>query len=188
MTPIHVTPRRFGDSRGWFVESWNKARFEEWGITCDFVQDNHSLSAAKGTLRGLHFQTGEHVQAKLVRCLRGRVFDVAVDVRRDSPTFRQWVGVELSAERGNQLFVPPGYAHAFLTLEDACEVAYKVDAYYAPSADGGIAWNDPEVAIAWPLAAGELPLLSDKDAKLPTLAASQIDFPYDGQPMLPITD
>jgi dTDP-4-dehydrorhamnose 3,5-epimerase len=188
LTAIHVTPRRFADSRGWFTESWNRARFEDWGISAVFCQDNHSLSRATGTLRGLHFQRSPHGQAKLVRCTRGRVFDVAVDIRRNSPTFRQWVGVELSAERGNQLFIPVGYAHAFVTLEPDCEVAYKVDAYYAPEADGGVRWDDPSLAIDWPLAAGASPLLSDKDAALPFLAEIDADFAYDGRPLLPIAN
>ena len=186
MTVKHLTPSRHEDSRGWFTESWNRARFEEWGVRAEFCQDNHSLSVTKGTLRGLHFQRPPHAQAKLVRCLRGRVFDVAVDIRKDSPTFRHWVGVVLSASLGNQLFIPAGYAHGFLTLEDACEIAYKVDAYYAPDADGGIAWNDPAIAIDWPLDSGT-PLLSDKDAKLSNISECDCDFVYDGNPLLPLS-
>ena len=185
MTVIHVTPQRFSDSRGWFCETWTRHRFESWGIVAEFCQDNHSLSRPAGTIRGLHFQRVPDAQAKLVRCLRGRVFDVAVDVRKASPTFGQWVSVELTAERGNQLFIPAGYAHAFLTLEDDCEVAYKVDAYYAPQSDGGIAWDDPDLAIDWPLD-GLSPLLSEKDAKLPRLKDIDLDFPYDGNPLLPL--
>jgi dTDP-4-dehydrorhamnose 3,5-epimerase len=183
--PTLITPRRFSDSRGWFTESWNARTFAAQGITTEFCQDNHSLSRPAFTLRGLHFQRTPHAQAKLVRCLRGRIFDVAVDIRAHSPTFKQWVGVELSAEAGNQLFVPAGYAHGFLTLEPDCEVAYKVDAYYAPEADGGIAWNDPNIAIDWPLD-GALPHLSDKDAALPALADAAFDFAYDGHPLLPL--
>jgi dTDP-4-dehydrorhamnose 3,5-epimerase len=185
MSVVHVTPRRFEDSRGWFCETWNQARFEDWGITASFCQDNQSLSVHAGTLRGLHFQRAPHAQAKLVRCLRGRIFDVAVDIRRASPTYKHWVGVELTAADGNQLFIPAGYAHAFLTLEDGCEVAYKVDAYYAPEADGGIAWNDPDIGIDWP-SVGGAPLLSEKDAGLPRLADIDVDFPYDGRPLLPL--
>lgn len=185
MTVLHVTPRRFEDTRGWFSETFNAARAAEWGIDVPFCQDNHSLSAHAGTLRGLHFQTAPHAQSKLVRCLRGRIFDVAVDIRRASPTYHKWVGVELSAALGNQLFIPAGYAHAFLTLEDDCEVAYKVDAYYAPEADGGIAWNDPDIGITWP-ATGGTPLLSDKDAALPKLSEINVDFAYDGNPLLPL--
>jgi dTDP-4-dehydrorhamnose 3,5-epimerase len=185
MTVVLVTPRRFGDARGWFTESWNRARFEDWGIKAEFCQDNHSLSQGSGTLRGLHFQRAPHAQAKLVRCLKGRIFDVAVDIRRASPTYRRWVGVELSAEKGNQLFIPAGYAHGFVTLEVDVEVAYKVDAYYAPEADGGVAWDDPGIRIDWPLG-GAAPLLSDKDAALPTLSSVDVDFDYDGNPLLPL--
>lgn len=155
------------------------------GINALFCQDNQSLSRTAGTLRGLHFQRHPHAQAKLVRCLRGRIFDVAVDIRRQSPTYKKWVGVELSAERGNQLFIPAGYAHGFLTLEDNCEIAYKVDAYYAPESDGGIAWNDPEIDIIWPLSL-PFPLLSDKDSQLPALTSIDANFAYDGNPLLPL--
>lgn len=185
MSVVHVTPLRFEDSRGWFVESWNQAKFESLGIRAEFCQDNHSSSSKAGTLRGLHFQRMPNSQAKLVRCLRGHVFDVAVDIRRASPTYKQWVGVELSATLGNQLFIPAGYAHGFLALEDNCEVAYKVDAYYAPDFEGGVIWNDADIGIDWNLA-GRTPLLSDKDAKLPTLAELTLDFAYDGRPLLPI--
>jgi dTDP-4-dehydrorhamnose 3,5-epimerase len=186
MSAKMITPRRFADSRGWFSESWNARTFSEFGIMTNFFQDNHSLSRSALTLRGLHFQRTPDAQAKLVRCLRGRIYDVAVDIRAESPTFRQWVGVELSAELGNQLFVPAGYAHGFLTLEADCEVAYKVDAYYAPGSDGGIAWNDPGLGIAWPLD-GQSPHLSDKDAALPCLADAHFNFAYDGNPLLPLT-
>lgn len=185
MSVIQVSPQRFSDGRGWFSETWTRHRFESWGISAEFCQDNHSLSRQAGTIRGLHFQRAPDAQAKLVRCLRGRIFDVAVDVRKASPTFGKWVGVELTAERGNQLFIPAGYAHAFLTLEDDCEVAYKVDAYYAPQSDGGIAWDDPDIAVDWPLD-GLTPLLSDKDAKLPRLKDIDVDFPYNGNPLLPL--
>ncbi len=177
-----VRPRRFADSRGWFSESWNRARFESWGITGDFCQDNHSLSVAKHTLRGVHFQTAPYAQAKLVRCVRGRIWDVAIDLRRASPTFGHWVSAELSSENGDELFIPKGYGHAFLTLEENCEVIYKVDAPYAPEADGGILWRDPRLAIGWPLEGGA-PQLSDKDAKLPLLADLALDFPYDDKPL-----
>jgi dTDP-4-dehydrorhamnose 3,5-epimerase len=181
-----VTTRRFADARGWFSETFNARRFAAAGIAAEFVQDNHSLSRPAGTLRGLHFQRAPHAQAKLVRCLRGRIYDVAVDLRRESPTFRRWVGAELSDAGGEQLFVPAGFGHAFLTLEPDCEVAYKVDAYYAPEADGGIAWNDPALAVDWPLGGGE-PVLSDKDAALPMMAQAAFDFPYDGRPLAPLT-
>jgi dTDP-4-dehydrorhamnose 3,5-epimerase len=186
MTAIHITPRRFADSRGWFSESWNAQVFEAAGIRANFCQDNHSLSAPAYTLRGLHFQRAPHAQAKLVRCVRGSIYDVAVDIRRGSPTYGRSVAAVLSADIGNQLFVPAGYAHGFLTLEPNCEVAYKVDAYYAPEADGGIAWNDPTLAINWPLD-GTQPHLSDKDAALPKLADAAFDFAYDGNPLIPLT-
>ena len=180
-----LRPRRFADARGWFSESWNAARFAGWGVDVSFVQDNHSLSRAAGTLRGLHFQTAPFAQAKLVRCTRGAIFDVAVDIRSASPTYRHWVSAELSAENGDQLFVPAGYAHGFLTLEPDTEVMYKVDAPYAPEADGGVIWNDAMLAIDWPLG-GAAPLLSDKDALLPTLDKVAADFGYDGKPLLPL--
>ena len=186
MSVLLVRPRRFADQRGWFSESWNRERFSAWGIDADFCQDNHSLSRAVGTLRGLHFQTPPYAQAKLVRCTRGAIFDVAVDIRKASPSWRQWIGAELSAENGDQLFIPAGYAHGFLTLEADSEVMYKVDAAYAPEADGGIIWNDPVLGIGWPLAAGDAPLLSDKDALLPLLDAIDVDFPYDGRPLMPL--
>jgi dTDP-4-dehydrorhamnose 3,5-epimerase len=182
-----ITPRRFADARGWFCESWNARSLAELGVSADFCQDNHSLSKPAFTLRGLHFQGAPHAQAKLVRCLRGRIFDVAVDLRRESPSFKQWVSVELTAEIGNQLFVPAGYAHGFLTLEPDCEVAYKVDAYYEPEADGGIAWNDPDLAINWPLG-GFTPHLSNKDCSLPIFADAAFDFAYDGNPLLPLAN
>lgn len=185
MTATMIVPRRFEDSRGWFSETWNAADLVKLGIHNAFCQDNHSRSVAAGTLRGIHFQRTPHAQAKLVRCLKGRIFDVAVDIRRDSPTFKKWIGVELTAALGNQLFIPAGYAHAFLTLEPDCEVAYKVDAYYAPESDGGIAWNDPELAIDWPLK-GSWPFLSDKDHALPVIAQADFDFPYDGKPLEPL--
>lgn len=178
-----INTRRFEDARGWFSETYNCKRFAAAGIRADFIQDNHSLSAQAGTLRGIHFQRPPDAQAKLVRCLRGRIFDLAVDLRRDSPTFSRWVGVELSAANGEQLYVPVGFGHAFLTLEPDCEVAYKVDRFYAPQADGGILWSDPSLAIDWPHQVGG-PVLSDKDAALPTLAqAPDLDFPYDGCPL-----
>lgn len=186
MSVLLVRPRRFRDARGWFSESWNADRFAGWGIDAAFVQDNHSYSAPAFTLRGLHFQTPPHAQAKLVRCTRGAIFDVAVDVRPDSPTYRRWVAAELSAETGDQLFIPAGFAHGFLTLTPDCEVMYKVDAPYAPAADGGIAWDDPDIAIDWPLPAGAQPLLSDKDAALPRLAALTSPFAYDGKPLVPL--
>ena len=187
MPVMHIVPQRFSDARGWFMETWNQDRLQKLGATGHFCQDNQSVSVKAGTIRGLHFQRMPHAQAKLVHCPRGRIFDVAVDLRRASPTFKKWVGVELSAERGNQLFVPAGFGHAFITLEDDCHVAYKVDAYYAPQADGGIRWDDPELAIDWPMG-GVAPILSDKDASLPFLSDSAFDFPYDGNPLAPLSN
>ena len=187
MSVVHITPQRFADARGWFTETWNEDRFQKLGVNSQFCQDNQSASVKAGTIRGIHFQRTPHAQAKLVRCVKGRIFDLAVDLRRASPTFKKWVGVELSAERGNQLFVPAGFGHAFITLEDDCHVAYKVDAYYAPQADGGIRWDDPELAIDWPMG-NVAPILSDKDASLPFLSDSAFDFPYDGNPLAPLSN
>lgn len=182
MKPLVILPRRFEDPRGWFSETWSRVKLEGKGLSIDFCQDNHSLSRPKGTLRGLHFQAPPFAQTKLVRCLRGRIFDVAVDIRRASPTFGKWAGLELSAENGKQLLIPAGYAHGFVTLEPDCEIAYKVDAYYSAECDGGVAWNDPAIGIDWPLGGAE-PVLSDKDRSLPKLEAMVIDFPYDGNPL-----
>lgn len=173
-----ITPRRHGDHRGFFSESYNHKRMVEAGIEIGFVQDNHSLSAAAGTVRGLHFQTPPHAQAKLVRCGRGRLFDVAVDLRRGSPGYGRWTGVELSFENGRQLLVPAGFAHGFVTLEPDTEILYKCSDYYAPDCDAGIAWDDPEIGIDWPLSGA--PLLSDKDAAAPRLAQIDSPFRYDG--------
>lgn len=173
-----LQPKRFGDARGFFSETFRRSWFEDAGINLDFCQDNYSYSAPVGTMRGLHFQFGPSVQAKLVRALRGRVLDVAVDIRHGSPTFGKHVAVELSAENGTQILVPHGFAHGFLTLEADCEVAYKVDAYYDGKREGGILWNDPAIGIDWPDTGGET-ALSDKDAVAPVLADAQKFFVYD---------
>jgi dTDP-4-dehydrorhamnose 3,5-epimerase len=178
-----IQPRRLGDARGWFTETYNRDTFARLGIDCTFVQDNHSLSAPAFTLRGLHFQTPPRAQDKLVRCIRGRIFDVAVDVRNGSPTYGRWVGAELSAENGDQLFVPVGFAHGFLTLEPDCEVVYKCSNTYAPDCDGGIAWDS--VGIEWPLPAWTTPELSDKDRGQPPMADFASPFHYDGRPLQP---
>jgi dTDP-4-dehydrorhamnose 3,5-epimerase len=157
-----IEPRLFGDERGFFMETWNAAAFAEAGLDLAFVQDNHSRSH-KGVLRGLHFQN-PGPQGKLVRVTNGAVFDVAVDLRRSSPTFGQWVGVELSAANRRMLWVPEGFAHGFLTLEDNTDFLYKCTAPYAPQSEHTLAWDDPAVAIAWPLADREV-ILSDKDAR-----------------------
>jgi dTDP-4-dehydrorhamnose 3,5-epimerase len=181
-----VRPKRFEDDRGWFTEVYNEKRFAEAGAGCRFIQDNQSLSREVGTLRGLHFQTPPFAQAKLVRCIRGRVFDVAVDVRKGSPTWGKWVSVELSAKNGLQLFLPIGFAHGFVTLEVDTEVLYKVSAPYAPNHDGGIRWDDPSVDIRWPLSDQIDPILSLKDAQLPKLAEFDSPFDFDGAALLPL--
>lgn len=170
-----LTPRRFGDARGWFSESWNAQTFAAAGIPLDFVQDNHSYSAQKGTLRGLHYQSAPHAQDKLVRCTRGAIFDVAVDYRIGSPDFGKWVGVELTAETGKQLLVPKGFLHGFLTLTPDTEVQYKCTDVYAPACDGAVRWDDPDLAIDWPLG-GAKPHLSDKDATAPFVAETKSPF------------
>jgi dTDP-4-dehydrorhamnose 3,5-epimerase len=162
-----ITPKRHGDARGWFSETWSRKTFSELGVAAEFVQDNQAFSSRKGTIRGLHFQQAPHAQAKLVRALRGAIYDVAVDVRQGSPSYGHWVAAELTAQGGEQLFVPRGFAHAYCTLTDDCEIFYKVDGLYAPQTEGGLIWNDPDLAIAWPLD-GE-PALSDKDKVLPRL-------------------
>jgi dTDP-4-dehydrorhamnose 3,5-epimerase len=170
-----ITPRRFQDARGHFAETWNARAFAAAGIACDFVQDNHSLSRAAGTVRGLHFQAPPHAQAKLVRCVRGRVRDVAVDIRRGSPRYGRWVAVELSAATGAELFVPAGFLHGFATLEEECEVVYKCSDYYAPAADAGIRFDDPGLGIDWGLDPATA-VLSEKDAALPGFAGFESPF------------
>lgn len=175
-----IEPQVFGDARGWFMESWSKQKFEDAGLKVDFVQDNQSFSATKGTLRGLHYQKNPMAQAKLLRCTRGEIFDVAVDIRKGSPQYAKWVGVILSAENKKQLFIPRGFAHAFLTLTDDVEVQYKADNFYAPNCDGNIRWNDPEIGIEWLI---EPTILSDKDKNAPTLKErierNELNFVYE---------
>ena len=161
-----LEPKVFGDARGWFMETWSARKFEAAGLNFNFVQDNQSYSAQKGTLRGLHYQTAPFAQAKLVRCTRGKLLDVAVDIREGSETFAKWVAVELTAENKKQLLIPRGFAHGFLTLTDDVEIQYKADNFYAPNCDGNIIWNDAEIKIDWPFAPT---ILADKDAKAPTL-------------------
>jgi len=179
-----IHPKRFGDARGWFTEVYSVPAFEKLGITCTFVQDNHSLSVPTFTLRGLHFQAPNRGQDKLVRCIRGRIFDVAVDVRKRSPTYGQWVSAELSAENGHQLFIPVGFAHGFLTLEPDCEITYKCSDTYAPDCDGGIRWDS--VGINWPMPADTVLELSNKDKVQPALADFDSPFHYDGRPLAPL--
>ncbi|MBR6713022.1 MAG: dTDP-4-dehydrorhamnose 3,5-epimerase [Selenomonadaceae bacterium] len=161
-----LEPKVFGDARGWFMETWSARKFEAAGLNFNFVQDNQSYSAQRGTLRGLHYQTAPFAQAKLVRCTRGKLLDVAVDIREGSETFAQWVAVELTADNKKQLLIPRGFAHGFITLTDDVEIQYKADAFYAPNCDGNIRWNDAEINIDWPFAPT---ILADKDAKAPTL-------------------
>jgi dTDP-4-dehydrorhamnose 3,5-epimerase len=175
---IEILPKKFDDARGFFAETWQSKRFLEAGITQDWIQDNQSYSADKGVLRGLHFQLAPFAQDKLIRVLRGSIFDVAVDVRTGSPTFAKWVSRVLSAKGFSQLLIPKGFAHGFLTLEPDVEVFYKVSAPYAPTLERSIAWNDPVIGIRWPLETGQQPLLSPKDAAAPPLAsvASELVF------------
>jgi dTDP-4-dehydrorhamnose 3,5-epimerase len=163
-----ITPARHADSRGHFFEAFSEASFREVGVTCRFVQDNQSLSVARGTLRGLHFQIPPFAQAKLVRVLKGTIFDVAVDIRPTSETFGRFAGATLSAANGQQLFMPAGFAHGFCTLEPDTEVLYKVDAPYSKQHERGLAWNDPRIAVPWPVSAEEVNVL-DRDRHLPRL-------------------
>lgn len=165
-----VKPRRFEDSRGYFTETYRASLLEESGVSSVFVQDNQSMSRQAGTVRGLHFQTPPAAQAKLVRVASGSILDVAVDLRRGSPTYGRWVGATLSAENGHSLFVPRGFAHGFCTLEPDTVVTYKCDAYYAPASDGGLHFADPEIGIAWPIPADRA-VVSEKDTKLPDFAS-----------------
>lgn len=182
MIPQRIVPVRHGDARGWLSETYSRRRLAECGIDVEFVQDNQSFSAQRGTLRGIHFQTPPHAQAKLVRCLAGAIFDVAVDLRTGSPSYGQWVGTTLTAERGEQLYVPAGFGHGFLTLTDDVQVGYKASGYYAPECDAGIAWDDPEIGIIWPLD-DTAPVLSAKDRTLPRLRDFASPFVYQGEPM-----
>lgn len=176
---VLLTPRRFGDARGFFSEVYNRKSYAEHGIDVEFVQDNHSLSRQVGVVRGLHFQSPPHAQAKLVRVGAGRVLDVAVDIRRGSPTYGRWIGVELSAEAGNQIYIPVGFLHGFAVLEPDSELLYKCSDFYAPDCDGAVRFDDPDIGIDWgidPQAA----ILSDKDAKAPLLKDFVSPFVYEG--------
>lgn len=168
-----LTPARHGDARGFFSESWNRARMAGAGLDVDFVQDNHSLSRTKGTLRGLHYQAPPHAQTKLVRCGRGALYDVAVDIRKGSPSYGRWIGVELSFENGRQLLIPEGFLHGFVTLTDDVEVIYKCSDYYSPDCDGAVRWDS--CGIDWPLQGD--PVLSDKDKAAPPL--TDFNSPFD---------
>ncbi len=170
-----LTPQRFGDDRGWFIETWNAPKAAAAGVTIGFVQDNHSLSAAPGTLRGLHYQRPPHAQDKLVRCTAGAILDVAVDVRTGSPTWGQWVAVELTPQNGRQLLVPIGFLHGFVTRAAMTEVQYKCSDVYAPDCDGAVAWDDPDIGIDWGMAD---PVLSAKDRAAPRLRDWQSPFGF----------
>ena len=169
-----MTPQRHGDRRGFFAETYSAPKLAKAGIDIVFVQDNHSLSETVGTVRGLHFQAPPRAQAKLVRCGRGRLYDVAVDIRQDSPTYGQWFGAELSYENARQLLIPTGFAHGFMTLEPGTEIVYKCSDTYAPETEGALLWNDPAIGIEWPL--DVTPVLSDKDAAAPGI--STFDSPF----------
>ena len=173
-----LTPQRHGDARGFFCESWNRERMADAGIKTDFVQDNHSLSAATGTLRGLHFQAPPHAQAKLVRCGRGAFFDVAVDIRRGSPSYGHWIGVDISYENGRQLYIPQGFLHGFATRAPQTEIIYKCSDYYAPECDGAVRFDS--LGIDWKLDGIE-PVLSPKDAAAPAFADFESPFVWQGE-------
>lgn len=171
-----LEPKVFGDNRGWFMESFSDKVFKELGLDINFVQDNHSYSKLKGTLRGLHFQNNPMAQTKLVRCTRGKILDVAVDIRKGSPTYKKWIAVELSEENKRQLLIPKGFAHGFVTLTDDVEVQYKVDEYYSKEHDRSIRFDDPEIGVEWGV---ENPILSDKDKNAPCLKDSDCNFVYE---------
>lgn len=172
---VILEPKVFGDNRGFFMESYNKETFKSIGMDMNFKQDNHSLSQPAGTLRGLHFQTNPKAQSKLVRVTNGAIYDVAVDIRKGSPTYGEWIGAILTADNKRQLLVPKGFAHGFCTLVENTEVQYKVDEYYSPENDSGIYWNDPDIDIDWPF---KEPVLSEKDKANPLLRDSDHNFKY----------
>jgi len=172
-----IIPQVFGDNRGWFTETYSAVKFSDVGINTVFVQENQSFSAQKGTLRGLHFQNNPNAQTKLVRCTKGRILDVAVDIRKGSPNYKQWAAVELTADNFKQLYVPKGFAHGFVTLTDDVEVQYKVDEYYSPECDRGIQYNDPDINVDW---GDVVPVLSNKDLTSPLLKDSDCNFVYKG--------
>ena len=170
----HIQLPRFFDNRGYFSETYNISKLRKMGIESDFVQDNHSLSNEKGTLRGMHFQSPPFAQEKLIRCIRGSIFDVVVDVRKGSQSYGNWKGYELSSKKGNQLFIPTGFAHGFVTLSKNSEIIYKCSNYYAPEMEYSINWNDPNIGIQWPLKTN--PILSEKDRNAPLL--KNIESPF----------
>ena len=171
-----ITPKRHSDHRGFFAETYNCKKYQEMGVDVEFVQDNHSISYSEGTLRGLHFQFPTNAQAKLVRCGRGAIFDVAVDIRKGSPNYGRWEGYDLTANNGLQLYIPVGFAHGFLTTEPDSEIIYKCSDYYAPKTQRSILWSDPEIGITWPLK--REPTLSDNDKFAPLLKSLDSPFTY----------
>jgi len=183
--PRVITPKRHLDPRGWFSETFHQQRLDDLGIHCRFVQDNQSYSARAGTLRGLHFQLPPHAQAKLIMVLRGRILDVVVDLRRGSTTYGRHASVEISADDGQQVYIPVGFAHGFLTITDDVLVMYKVSDYYAPACDSGIRWDDSDIAVPWPTATDLI--ISEKDSRLPRLAQFDSPFAYDGHPLVSLT-
>lgn len=174
-----LTPQRFGDNRGFFSESWNRKRMEDAGLGIDFVQDNHSLSEQVGTVRGLHYQSPPFGQAKLVRCGRGRLYDVVVDIRKGSPTYGHWIGIELSFDNGKQLLIPEGFLHGFVTREPMTEIIYKCSNYYSKAHDGAVRFDDPDIGIDWGVNIAGL-VLSEKDEAAPCLAEFDSPFIFDG--------
>ncbi|MFV0256701.1 dTDP-4-dehydrorhamnose 3,5-epimerase [Candidatus Liberibacter solanacearum] len=187
INPVRILKTKIlEDDRGWFSETYNDHCFKKNGFKDVFVQDNHSFSLNTGTIRGLHFQKPPHAQAKIVRCVSGRIFDVAVDVRKDSPTYGNWISLEISASSGLQIYIPIGFAHGFMTLEPNTEVIYKVTDFYSSSHDSGVLWQDKSISIRWPLLEKMSPSLSDKDMNLPFLNQLDSPFTYDGFPLLPL--
>ena len=180
---LRLIPRKFEDERGWFMETWSARGLAALGVMDRFVQDNHSMSVQVGTVRGIHFQNPPHAQAKLVRCVRGAVMDYTIDLRRASPTYGRWVSAKLTAQGAEQLYIPIGFGHAFVTLEPSAEVAYKVSDIYAPDCEAGIRWDDPIIAIDWPLPSGGA-MLSGKDQGLPALSGFDSPFEYDGRSLV----
>jgi dTDP-4-dehydrorhamnose 3,5-epimerase len=180
--PIVIITKRHADNRGWLSETFHDKRLRDLGIICNFVQENQSRSSRRGTLRGFHFQTPPADQAKLIGVLNGRILDVTVDIRRGSSTFGKYVSVELSSDNGKQLYIPAGFAHGFVTLEDEVSVLYKASNYYAPSHEGGIRWNDPDVAFPWPFKETDI-IRSERDDRLPRLKTFESPFPYEGGPL-----
>ena len=168
-----LEPKYFEDYRGYYTESYSSRTLREYGIDTVFVQDNHSYTIKKGTIRGIHFQNNRKPQIKLVRCIRGRVLDVVVDLRKDSPTFKQWISVELSEENRKQIWIPSGFGHGFLTLEDNCEIQYKVSEWYYPEFDRAVKWNDDEIGVNWGI---ENPIVSQKDIDAPMLKDSDVNL------------